>query len=97
MLPNTIVNFVDQLISETQNGNIHWKYISDEDKVWANYQGMQVILDYAFDYNMEVGVQRLNIIHNDGRNFFFSISEYDSGYTLLKRLYNEAQASDFKF
>jgi hypothetical protein len=46
---------------------------------------------------MEVGVQRLSILQGDGRHFFFPISEYDSGYTLLKQLYNEAQASDFKF
>ncbi|MBT0360479.1 hypothetical protein [Morganella morganii] len=97
MLPNSISNFVSQLISETQSGIIHWNYISDEDKVITNYHGMQITLDYAFDYNLEIGVQRLSIIQNDGRNFFFPISEYDSGYTLLKKLYNEAQASDFKF
>lgn len=97
MLPNTIVNFVSTLISDTQTGIIHWTYISDEDKVWAKYKGMQITLDYAFDYNMEVGVQRLSIVQDDGRLFFFPISEYDSGYTLLKQLYNEAQASDFKY
>lgn len=97
MLPNTIVNFVSQLISDTQTGIINWKYISDEDKVWTKYKGMQITLDYAFDYNMEVGVQRLSIVQDDGRHFFFPISEYDSGYVLLKQLYNEAQASDFKF
>ncbi|MBE4975476.1 hypothetical protein IMX17_19040 [Serratia sp. X3] len=97
MLPNTIVNFVNKLISETQSDILHWSYNSDEDKVWTKYQGMNITLDYAFDFNMEVGVHRLSILHSDGRKFFFPISEYDSGYTLLKQLYNEAQASDFKF
>ncbi|HEJ9692917.1 hypothetical protein PFP02_000060 [Proteus mirabilis] len=97
MLPNMMANFVKQLISETQDGIVSWKYYSDEDKVVTEYQGMNIILDYAFDFNQEVGVQRLNITQSDGRHFFFAVSQYDSGYTLLKQLYNEAQASDFKF
>ncbi|MGC0936662.1 hypothetical protein WKG99_14570 [Pantoea agglomerans] len=97
MLPNAIINFVKQLITETQNGVVQWSYFSDEDKVTTEYQGMKVALDYAFDFNQELGVQRLNIIQVDGRHFYFAVSEYDSGYTLLKQLYNEAQASDFRF
>lgn len=97
MLPNTMANFVKQLISETQDDIVRWKYFSDEDKVATEYQGMRITLDYAFDFNQEVGVQRLNIIQSDGRHFFFAVGQYDSGYTLLKQLYNEAQASDFNF
>ena len=97
MLPNTMANFVKQLISETQDDIVRWKYFSDEDKVVTEYQGMRITLDYAFDFNQEVGVQRLNIIQSDGRHFFFAVGQYDSGYTLLKQLYNEAQASDFNF
>lgn len=97
MLPNAMINFVKQLITETQAGVIKWNYYSDEDKVAIQYQGMNVSVDYAFDFNQELGVQRLNIIQSDGRHFFFAISQYDSGYALLKQLYNEAQASDFNF
>lgn len=96
MLPNTMANFVKQLITETQGGIVRWDYYSDEDKVMTEYQGMKIALDYAFDFNQEAGVQRLNIIQSDGRHFFFAVVEYDSGYSLLKQLYNEAQASDFK-
>ncbi|HEJ0283290.1 TPA: hypothetical protein SLP08_003047 [Citrobacter freundii] len=97
MLPNTIASFVRQLITETQDGIVQWNYYSDDDKVMTEYQGMRVAIDYAFDYNQEVGVQRLNIIQTDGRHFFFAVAEHDAGYMLLKQLYNEAQASDFKF
>ncbi|EKB83978.1 TPA: hypothetical protein L9R79_005180 [Klebsiella pneumoniae] len=97
MLPNTMANFVKQLISETQDGIVSWDYYSDEDKVVTEYQGMKITLDYAFDFNQEIGVQRFNIVQSDGRHFFFAVGQYDSGYTLLKQLYNEAQASDFKY
>lgn len=97
MLPNSMVNFVKQLIIETQNGNIKWDYYSDDDKVTATYQERYISVDYAFDYTLEVGVQRLNIKQIDGRHFFFAVAEHEYGYDLLKQLYNEAQASDFHF
>ncbi|CRL62058.1 hypothetical protein [Proteus vulgaris] len=97
MLPFPIVNFVKQLITETQNKEIQWRYISDDDTVKSHHQGRNINLNYAFDYNQEISVYRLNIEQTDGRIFFFAISEYDAGYTLLKQLYNEAQASDFDF
>lgn len=96
MLPENIANFVNQMLTETRQGSVTWSYNSNDDLVSINYNGIYVSLDYMFDYNNEVGLYRLNIIQN-GRNFFFPVNQYENGYSLLKTLYLEAQASDFKF
>ncbi|ENR0202110.1 hypothetical protein QU885_01110 [Enterobacter kobei] len=96
MLPDNIANFVNVLLTETRSGSVTWSYNSNDDLVTTNYNGIYVALDYMFDTNNEWGLYRLNIIQQ-GRNFFFPVNQYESGYSLLKALYLEAQASDFKF
>ncbi|HDT0623620.1 TPA: hypothetical protein QIB48_000022 [Morganella morganii subsp. morganii] len=95
MLPDTISNFVNQMITETRQGILTWSYNSNDDLVNTNYNGMYISLDYVFDSNNEVGLYRLSIMQN-GRNFFFPVNQYEDGYNLLKALYLEAQASDFR-
>ncbi|MFC7777701.1 hypothetical protein ACFQW4_11540 [Pantoea sp. GCM10028869] len=96
MLPENIAKFVNQILTETRQGSVTWSYNSNSDLVNTNYNGMYVSLDYIFDNNNEVGLYRLNMIQGD-RHFFFPVNEYESGYSLLKMLYLEAQASDFQF
>lgn len=96
MLPLNIAKFVKQILTETREGSVTWSYDSDDDLVSTNYTGIYVSLGYMFDRDNEVGLYRLNIIQ-DGRNFFFPVNQHEDGYGLLKTLYLEAQASDFKF
>ena len=96
MLPENIANFVNQILTETRKGSVTWSYNSNEDLVNTNYNAIYISLDYMFDYDNEVGVYRLNIIQN-GRNFFFPVNQHENGYTLLKTVYLEDQASDFQF
>ncbi|MEE3649897.1 MULTISPECIES: hypothetical protein [unclassified Brenneria] len=96
MLPENIANFVNRMLTETRQGSMTWSYNSNDDLVNTNYNGIYVSLDYMFDYDNEVGLYRLNIIQS-GKNFFFPVNQHEYGYSLLKTLYLEAQASDFKF
>lgn len=96
MLPENIANFVKFMINETRNGNVRWSYDSNNDLVSTSYNGMYISLDSAFDHDNGYNFHRLNIIQNE-KNFFFPINQYTDGYDLLKTLYLQAQASDFRF
>ncbi|EAS9013972.1 hypothetical protein DLC15_10675 [Salmonella enterica subsp. enterica serovar Telelkebir] len=96
MLPSSIRTLVAEVFTETREGRLVWIFDSNADLVIANYKGMQIHLDYKFDYNMEYGVYRL-LINANNKEYYFTESMYDSDYDWLKQLHYEAQGSDFSF
>lgn len=94
MFPPKIVNFVRNLIVETDNGHLSWFYDDNLAEVTTKNSNFTVVLQYSFNQLLEVGQFTLSY-HNadENKEYRFHTTQEYSDYELARRLYDSAQSS----
>lgn len=94
MFPPKIVDFVRNLIAETEKGSLSWSYDDDRAEVRAEDKSFTVVVKYSFNQLLEVG-QFVLVYYNrsEDKEYRFHTTQEYNDYELARRLYDTAQSS----
>lgn len=96
MLPPNIVEFVNTLITKTNNHHFVWTHDDNNDTVSLDEKQFHVVLKYSFNQEIESGIYYINLTDkNNGKVLSFLTTEVEHGFQECKWLYETAQASGF--
>ena len=97
MFPPKIVNFVSNLITETDRGSLSWSYDDELAEVRTKNNNFTIVMQYSFNQLLEVGQFTLYYYNADeNKEYRFHTTQEYNDYDLARRLYDTAQSSCMK-
>lgn len=94
MFPPKIVDFVRNLITETERGSLSWSYDDELAEVRAKNNAFTISMQYTFNQLLEVGQFTLYYYSVDeNKEYRFHTTQEYNDYDLARRLYDTAQSS----
>lgn len=98
MLPNRVKQFLLSLLEKTERGEFKWASDPDSSSVYIQNENFQVTIQYSFNTITESG--EYFIFYYDFTNnskATFSTDDTYNDYSVVRRLFDVAQASGMQF
>ena len=94
MFPPKINEFVQNLIKQTEGGQLTWSYDDDNAIVYTEAPSFSVSLTYSFNQIEEYGEFSMRYYNaRDSKEYRFYTNQEYNDYDLARRLFDTAQSS----